>query len=134
MLQSASVRHRCVFWVIFRTKPVFGDGANLFCVLLALNFPSCFEQSMRILSRQLYRNRRLRGSNRRRRPPIKIGFGFVSCPCRACERAAEAKLYGRVRKECLSTMGFRLVRCSPPGRLRARCFCCYLRVCCFLFI
>ena len=26
-----------------------------------------------------------------------IGFGFVSCSCRACERAGEAKLRGRVR-------------------------------------
>ncbi len=25
-----------------------------------------------------------------------IGFGFVSCSCRACERAGEAKLRGRV--------------------------------------
>ena len=33
-----------------------------------------------------------------------IGFGFVSCSCRACEREGEAKLCGRVRGECLSTL------------------------------
>ena len=36
--------------------------------------------------------RRLRGINR------EIGFGFVSCSCRACVRAGEAKLRGRVRR------------------------------------
>ena len=30
-------------------------------------------------------------------PNREIGFGFVSCSCRACERAGEAKLRGRVR-------------------------------------
>ena len=38
-------------------------------------------------------------------PNREIGFGFVSCSCRACERAGEAKLCGRVRGECLSTLG-----------------------------
>ena len=28
-------------------------------------------------------------------PNREIGFGFVSCSCRACERAGEAKLRGR---------------------------------------
>ena len=44
-----------------------------------------------------------------------IGFGFVSCSCRACERAGEAKLCGRVREECLSTLGLRMERCPPTG-------------------
>ncbi len=30
-------------------------------------------------------------------PNREIGFGFVSCSCRACERAGEAKLRERVR-------------------------------------
>ena len=30
-------------------------------------------------------------------PNREIGFGFVSCSCRACERAGDAKLCGRVR-------------------------------------
>ena len=30
-------------------------------------------------------------------PNREIGFGFVSCSCRACVRAGEAKLRGRVR-------------------------------------
>ena len=30
-------------------------------------------------------------------PNREIGFGFVLCSCRACERAGEAKLRGRVR-------------------------------------
>ena len=29
-------------------------------------------------------------------PNREIGFGFVSCSCRACERAGKAKLRGRV--------------------------------------
>ena len=37
-------------------------------------------------------DRRLRGINR------EIGFGFVSCSCRACVRAGEAKLRGRARR------------------------------------
>ena len=31
-------------------------------------------------------------------------IGFVLCLCRACERAGEAKLCGRVREQCLSTL------------------------------
>ena len=54
-------------------------------------------------------NRRLRGLNR------EIGFGFVSCSCRACERAGEAKLRGRVREKLsrhwsLKRQDFRLRR------------------------
>ncbi len=30
-------------------------------------------------------------------PSREIDFAFVSCSCRACERAGEAKLRGRVR-------------------------------------
>ena len=32
-------------------------------------------------------------------PNREVGFGFVSCSCRACVRAGEAKLCGRVRGE-----------------------------------
>ncbi len=42
--------------------------------------------------RIFYIYRRLRGINR------EIGFGFVSCSCRACVRAGEEKLRGRVRR------------------------------------
>ena len=40
-------------------------------------------------------------------PNREISFGFVSCSCRACVRAGEAKLCGRVpvTGECLSTLG-----------------------------
>ena len=44
-----------------------------------------------------------------------IGFGFVSCSCRACVRAGEAKLRGRVRQVIFSTLGFRLGSCPPPS-------------------
>ena len=57
-----------------------------------------------------------------------IGSGFVSCSCRACERAGEAKLCGRVRGECLSTLGFRMVRCTSAVVCLRFGFCllCYL--------
>ena len=35
-------------------------------------------------------------------PNREIGFGFVSCSCRACERAGEAKLRGRVGDDASS--------------------------------
>ena len=35
-------------------------------------------------------------------PNREIGFGFVSCSCRACVRAGEAKLRGRVRQGILN--------------------------------
>ena len=61
-------------------------------------------------------HRRLRGISRRRRPPIGTScFGSVSCSCRACERAGEAKLCGRVRWECLPTLAPRTVRCICGG-------------------
>ena len=34
-------------------------------------------------------------------PNREIGFGFVSCSCRACERAGEAKLCVRVRERAV---------------------------------
>ena len=56
-------------------------------------------------------NRRLRGSNRRRGPPIGKS---VSGSCRVrIVRTNEAKLRGRVGGECLSTLGIRMVRCTP---------------------
>ena len=48
-------------------------------------------------------------------PNREIGFGFVSCSCRACERAGEAKLCGRVREQCFPTLGLRMAT-FPPGR------------------
>ena len=38
-------------------------------------------------------------------PNREIGFGFVSCSCRACERAGEAKLCGCVRELLLNAGG-----------------------------
>ena len=52
-----------------------------------------------------------------------IVFGFVSCSCRACERAGKAKLCGRVKEECLSTLGVRMVRCTPGLVVPLRFFC-----------
>ena len=61
-------------------------------------------------------------------PNREIGFGFVPCSCSACERAGEAKLCGRVRGECFSTLGVSVLTFPPavvgswvsPFR-----FCCY---------
>jgi len=59
-------------------------------------------------------------------PNREIGFGFVSCSCRACERAGEAKLCGRVREQCFPTLVPRMVRCSAaPAVLWGFRFCCY---------
>ena len=38
-------------------------------------------------------------------PNWEIGFGFVSCSCRACVRAGEAKLRERMRGTCLLNAG-----------------------------
>ena len=38
-------------------------------------------------------------------PNREIGFGFVSCSCRACVRAGEAKLRGRVGDVILNAGG-----------------------------
>ena len=43
-----------------------------------------------------------------------IGFGFVSCSCRACERAGEAKLRERVRGDAFSSLGLATVTFPPP--------------------
>ena len=45
----------------------------------------------------IYIYRRLGGKSPPGLSNRQIGFGFVSCSCRACERAGEAKLRGRVR-------------------------------------
>ena len=51
-------------------------------------------------------------------PYREIDFAFVSCSCRACERAGEAKLCGR--EMCvLPTLGLRSEKNTPP---RARFF------------
>ena len=62
-----------------------------------------------------------------------IDFDFVSCSCRACERAGEAKLCGRVREQCFPTLVPRMVRCSAaaaaaPAVLWSFRFCCYAHV------
>ena len=44
-------------------------------------------------------------------PNQEIGFGFVSCSCRACERAGEAKLCGRVREQCFPNA------CAQNGKM-----------------
>ena len=47
-------------------------------------------------------------------PNREIGFGFVSCSCRACVRAGEAKLRERVRDDAFSSLVARIARCAPP--------------------
>ena len=44
-----------------------------------------------------------------------IDFGFVSCSCRACVRAGEAKLRGRARADVIPTLVALLARCAPPA-------------------
>ena len=48
-------------------------------------------------------------------PNREIGFGFVSCSCRACVRAGEAKLSERVRDDAFSSLVARTARCTPAG-------------------
>ena len=55
------------------------------------------------------------GINQLADPNREIGFGFVSCSCRACVRAGEAKLCGCVREVCLPTLGARTATNSTPG-------------------
>ena len=52
-------------------------------------------------------------------PNREIGFGFVSCSCRACVRAGEAKLRERVRDDAFSSLVAILARCAaaPPVAL-----------------
>ena len=47
-------------------------------------------------------------------PNREIGFGFVSCSCRACVRAGEAKLRERVRDDAFSSLVARMARCAAP--------------------
>ena len=47
-------------------------------------------------------------------PNREIGFGFVSCSCRACVRAGEAKLRERVRDDAFSSLVAILARCAAP--------------------
>ena len=44
-----------------------------------------------------------------------IGFGFVSCSCRACVRAGEAKLRERVRDDALSSLGSAIATFPSPA-------------------
>ena len=62
-------------------------------------------------------------------PNWEIGFGFVSCSCRARERAGEAKLCGRVREQSFPTLVPRMVRCAPAAAFPAVLW--YLRFCCY---
>ena len=62
------------------------------------------------------------GRNNAVDPNREIGFGFVSCSCRACERAGEAKLCGRVRGECLSTLGVSILTFPAPAVVVAFAF------------
>ena len=48
-------------------------------------------------------------------PNREIGFGFVSCSCRACVRAGEAKLRERVRDDAFSSLVAILARCAAGG-------------------
>ena len=48
-------------------------------------------------------------------PNREIGFGFVSCSCRACVRAGEAKLRERVKVRCSSTLETKMLRCSAAA-------------------
>ena len=45
-------------------------------------------------------------------PNREIGFGFVSCSCRACVRACEVA-WAR-KGHASSTLESRMVRCPPP--------------------
>ena len=63
-------------------------------------------------------------------PNREIGFGFVSCSCRACVRAGEAKLRERVGDVILNAGGSNgnidYCCCSGGGPGRAS-ICCYTR-------
>ena len=50
-----------------------------------------------IVREVVYSGSEIGGKEALAEPNREIGFGFVSCSCRACERAGEAKLRGRVR-------------------------------------
>ena len=43
-------------------------------------------------------------------PNREIGFGFVSCSCRVCVRAGEAKLRERVRDDAFSSLVARILK------------------------
>jgi hypothetical protein len=61
-------------------------------------------------------------------PNREIGFGFVSRSWRACERAGEAKLCGRVRGESFSTLGVSVLTFPPAvvgSWISLFRFCCY---------
>jgi len=63
-------------------------------------------------------------------PNREIGFGFVSCSCRACERAGEAKLRERVGDVLLNAGGSNGnidSCCSSGGGPWRASICCYTR-------
>ena len=62
-------------------------------------------------------------------PNREIGFGFVSCSCRACVRAGEAKLRERVGDVILNAGGSNgNIDSSPPAAgFRRASICCYIR-------
>ena len=56
------------------------------------------------------------GNNQLADPNREIGFGFVSCSCRACVRACvRAKLCGRVRDDASSTLVARTATFPSPS-------------------
>ena len=65
----------------------------------------CFLGKLAEQSRSKKHNRRLGGIINAVDPNREIGFGFVSCSCRACVRAGEAKLRGRARGDVLPNAG-----------------------------
>ena len=61
-------------------------------------------------------------------PNREIGFGFVSCSCRACVRAGEAKLRERVGDVLLNAGGSNgNIDCSSGGGPGRASICCYTR-------
>ena len=80
-----------VFWEI-------SHGFFRMCIPESAAVSVVFVGDWRELSAQLTRNQ-------------EIGVGFVSCSRRACKRAGEVKLCGRVREKYVSTLGLRMVRC-----------------------
>ena len=70
------------------------------------------------------------GNNWYSKRPIRKSFFRCVFVC-ACERAGEAKLCGCLKEGCLSTLGLRMVRFSPPAAVGP--FACLLLFVCFLF-
>jgi hypothetical protein len=63
----------------------------------------------------MYTYRRLGGIIGSADPNREIGFGFVSCSCRACVRAGEAKLRERVRDDIFCIAGGHIGKISSAA-------------------